>query len=144
MKKNNILIIFLFWVSSLAAQKIERIEIFYLPFNLHIEGEVTIDLIKNYPKYSKSLIIRNDEVISSFQQAMSLTNLIPKKDNGKKFIPYMVIDVYLSRPRESKFDTLLKKTIYLNSKQMILFFEHHYHKNLQLEKWLNSNIFNKK
>lgn len=131
----------IFFSNIVYTQNVERIEIYYIPFNVHIDGRITPEFLETDTVFSRKVIIEDLEIISSFEYAISLVNLIPKT-NKKEFMPYMEINVFTKRPERSKISDPLKKIIYLNSNYQINFYDCQFHKNYVLEKWLNTYVFN--
>lgn len=131
----------IFFANIVYTQNVERIEIYYIPFNVHIDGRITPEFLETDTVFSRKVIIEDLEIISSFEYAISLVNLIPKT-NKKEFMPYMEINVFTKRPERSKISDPMKKIIYLNSNYQINFYDCQFHKNYVLEKWLNTYVFN--
>jgi hypothetical protein len=143
MKHFTLIIFTIFLVKGVHAQNVERIEICYIPFNVHIDGRVTPEFLETDTIFSRKITIEDSAVIRSFENAVSLVNLIPKTSR-KEFVPYMEINVFIRRPEGSKAKDTLKKSIYLNSSYLISFYDCQFHRNPILEKWLGAYVFNVK
>jgi hypothetical protein len=123
------------------SQNVDSIKFFYLPWKFHIEGEIDEKLVRSYPNHSDSVVIKEQSKISSFIMAVSLINFRPQTKMDKKFIPKMVIDIYLNDRINGAFIPPVKKTIYLDSRQNTLFLDNLYFKNFALENWLSLFVF---
>jgi len=140
MKNFALIILAIFLTHKVYTQNLERIEIYYIPFNVHIEGKVTPEFLETDTRFARKVTIEDPVVIKSFEHATSLVNLIPKTSR-KEFVPYMEINLLVKRSEGSKVGDLLKKTIYLNSSYLISFYDCQFHRNHVLEKWLNTYVF---
>ena len=123
------------------SQNVDSIKFFYLPWKFHIEGEIDEKLVRSYPNHSDSVVIKEQSKISSFIMAVSLINFRPQTKMDKKFIPKMVIDIYLNDRINGAVIPPVKKTIYLDSRQNTLFLDNLYFKNFALENWLSLFVF---
>lgn len=125
------------------SQNVDSLKCFYLPWKFHIEGEIDEKLVRSYPDHSDSVIIKEQTKISSFLMALSLINFRPQTKMEKKFIPKMIIDIYLNDGINRAIRPPVKKTVYLDSRQNVLFSDNLYYKNFALENWLYQFVFKK-
>lgn len=137
------LILFLTSSTLLTGQTVDSVLIYFLPWKFNIEGEITDELVRNYPGYSKKLRIVEQDKINGLLISLSILNLRSQESSKHTFTARMIIDFYSHDKRKSTDYQVLVRTVRLDSRQNLSFNGMYYYKNFALDEWLQTHVFNR-
>lgn len=140
MKYVYVLLLFAF-PSCLFGQVIDSVDVYYLPWNFSIEGEITEDIVKNDPDYSKHIRIYDQKQIDDLMISLSILNLWPQTNLRKKFIPRMIIEFHSHARYHDPGSEKITLVLSLDARRNLLYKETLYYRNISLEAWLEENVF---
>lgn len=133
-----VIYIILFFPLSLVGQEICQIDLYVLPWTFRIEGQLTDSLVRNYKGYTIATTIKDSHLIREFANSISLPTLYPDKISKRKFVPKVIIDVWIKYPQKEGGEMPFKREIMLNERQQILYEGVRYHRSDLLIAWLQS------
>lgn len=128
-----LIILFGFLCIKSTAQKVIKIDIFYLPWDIRFDLKVSPDELRNEEWKATSICyITEDSVMNEFLQAMAIFNLRPFE--AEDYIdPVYVIDVYLEGYKT-------KKTVILGNTCNPKYEGKYYFRNIVLQRWIEKYI----
>lgn len=139
--KLNLMIVFLILPMALKCQIIDSLHVYYLPWKFSAEGGVTEDMVRNYSKHSRKMVIVDREKINGFISSLSIFNLRQQEEGpAPSFSPRMVIDVFSHSRYNDTNSPVYIYTIKLNQRQNLVFRDRIYYKNFALEEWINKYV----
>lgn len=129
----------LFFTLNLLGQEICRLDFYVLPWSFNIEGQLTDSLVRHYEGYTKTTSIDDSLLIAEFSTVTSLPTLYPDKISKRRFVPKVVIDVWIKYPQKVGGEIPFRRVIMLNEQKHILYEGIRYHRSDLLITWLEFN-----